>query len=118
MTSRNRASRSAIQRPTSRPGSATTSSSTTSVGTTRSRTGGGCWLSTTAGQSSGRPRCSYNCQEWLTYALLLALHDGKPLEGAQMRMKAKTLTVDHTCQDETCDNHRQLARGSGAGIGG
>jgi hypothetical protein len=35
-----------------------------------------------------------------------------------MRMKAKTLTVDHTCQDETCDNHRQLARGSGAGIGG
>jgi hypothetical protein len=69
----------------------------------------GCWLSTYSRQSSGRPRCSYNGQEWITYDLLLALHDGKPLHEVRMRLKAKTLTVDHRCPNIACDNPAHLS---------
>lgn len=68
----------------------------------------GCWISTYSRNTSGRPRCSFNGQEWLVYALMLALHDERPLHEVRMRMAAKTLTVDHTCERIVCGNPAHL----------
>jgi hypothetical protein len=50
----------------------------------------------------GRPLAKWNGQQWLTYALMLALSEGRDLSEVRERMadmSAEGLTCDHMCRD-------------------
>jgi hypothetical protein len=68
----------------------------------------GCWISTYSLNTRGRPRCGYRSETWLVYDLLLALHDRKALPLIKQAMKARKLTVDHTCEEVRCCNPAHL----------
>lgn len=79
----------------------------------------GCYLSTFRTNNRGRPMCTYKSdpeeptQQWLVYALSLALFDAQQmgmddderigyLRLVRMHMASQTLTVEHQCERKTC----------------
>ena len=56
----------------------------------------------------GRPQCSYQGQQYATYILSLALHDGLDLAKVRLLTAAGTLTVGHKCENKKCDRAEHL----------
>jgi hypothetical protein len=64
-------------------------------------------LSRYALNNRGRPLCKYQGEQWLTYALVLAVAEGRDLTEVRHRMADRSpsgLSVDHLCRelDPTC----------------
>lgn len=78
----------------------------------------GCYetdLSVNAEGSNGRPRIGYMGQSWLAYALVLAIDEGMNLDLVREAMKARTLSADHSCENNRCVRRSHLKwKGSAA----